>query len=109
MFFSNPFLHDTALGSGKRNYSAKEEMGECETILFTNCPSDREDRGEGRRRQPTRLAGGSSNEQGNFLRGLSAVTTRQTPHPPARILKVYTASLRVFSHDGLNNTLPSQG
>lgn len=94
MFFSNPFLHDTALGSGKRNYSAKEEMGECETILFTNWPLDREDRGEGRRRQPTRLAGGSSNEQGNFLRGLSAVTTRQTPHPPARILKVYTASLR---------------
>lgn len=41
MFFSNPFLHDIA-GEG-RHYSAKEEMGKDEIMLFTNWPSNTED------------------------------------------------------------------
>ena len=52
----------------------------------------------------SRLVGGRFNKQRNL---------HTSPHPPARILKVYTEALPGFSHvfsgDGLNNTLLSQG
>ena len=63
----------------------------------------------------SRWVGGRFHKQGNLSTRLvlSSHTTIRSPHPPARILKVCIEALPEFSHifslDGLNNILLSQG
>ena len=61
-----------------------------------------------------RLVGGRFDKQGNLhMRLFLSDKMSTSPHPPARVLKVYIEALTRFSHvyspDGLNNTLLSQG
>ena len=56
------------------------------------------------------MVGGGFNKQGNLYTRLvlGGHKTGGSPHPPARILKVYLTTFSlVFSPDGLNNTLLS--
>ena len=61
------------------------------------------------------LVGGSFNKQGNLRKKLilGCWKMNRSPHPPIRILRVYTEALTGFSHiyhpDGPNNTLFSEG
>ena len=63
----------------------------------------------------SRLVGGRFNKQGNFNTSLvlGSCRTSRSPHLPARILEIYIKTLtgfnHVFSPEGLNNTLLSEG